>query len=367
MKINKKILLCCFGLLFYFSAYSQVFSKVSEYPAYAAGKVYKAGDVVKSRGSLYQCKKWPYSGWCRKAVYEPGRSRYWPNAWTKISQADIAIKPEVKPTVKPQVGGASEYIPGTLYLDGSLVSNLGSIYRCKPWPYEGWCSKPAYAPGNSEFWGEAWDYIRAAEVSPNSTEGQVAVTLQAKPSSLAPNPTVEISGKSYSLAWGERTLLQTMLPGRYKMNAAKAGDFLPKLAGPMFGLSDVKVTGGVVTEVKLEYLDSAAFSADTYQRKCSGCHRDELALDTKNKASKWLFEKSQGQLAAIIGNMSRKGYKGFCAGSCGEAVASYLHNTIWSGYREEIVEELNRGNGEMPDSKGARQIRLLTRYEYLNT
>ena len=88
MKTDKKILLCCFGLSFHFAAYNPVFAKTPEYPGYVAGEMYTAGEIVRNRGGLYQCKKWPYSGWCRQAAYAPGVSIYWSNAWNRVADVN---------------------------------------------------------------------------------------------------------------------------------------------------------------------------------------------------------------------------------------------------------------------------------------
>ena len=44
------------------------------YPAYQAGTAYKAGDIVSNVGNLYECKEFPYSGWCgpRPITTPPG-------------------------------------------------------------------------------------------------------------------------------------------------------------------------------------------------------------------------------------------------------------------------------------------------------
>ncbi len=53
------------------------------YPAYKAGTPYKAGDIVSHGGKLYECKPFPYSGWCGQAAfaYEPGKGFAWGDAW----------------------------------------------------------------------------------------------------------------------------------------------------------------------------------------------------------------------------------------------------------------------------------------------
>lgn len=56
------------------------------YPAYKAGTAYKAGDRVSNGGSAYECKPFPYSGWCKGAAwaYAPGTGTAWADAWTKL-------------------------------------------------------------------------------------------------------------------------------------------------------------------------------------------------------------------------------------------------------------------------------------------
>ncbi|WP_258224656.1 Ig-like domain-containing protein, partial [Aeromonas sp. HMWF014] len=53
------------------------------YPAYQAGTAYKSGDVVSNAGSLYECKEFPYSGWCGASPYHyaPGVGVVWADAW----------------------------------------------------------------------------------------------------------------------------------------------------------------------------------------------------------------------------------------------------------------------------------------------
>jgi len=55
------------------------------YPAYVAGTAYKAGDKVSSAGGVYECKPWPYTGWCAGAewAYAPGVGSNWADAWDK--------------------------------------------------------------------------------------------------------------------------------------------------------------------------------------------------------------------------------------------------------------------------------------------
>ncbi|QGH62015.1 fibronectin type III domain-containing protein [Serratia proteamaculans] len=54
-----------------------------KHPDYKEGTTYQAGDIVKNKGELYQCKPWPYTSWCAGAAwaYEPGAGQHWAQAW----------------------------------------------------------------------------------------------------------------------------------------------------------------------------------------------------------------------------------------------------------------------------------------------
>ncbi|MFS1524707.1 immunoglobulin-like domain-containing protein [Microbulbifer sp. 2304DJ12-6] len=56
-----------------------------EYPQYDSNANYNAGEIViGSDSALYECKPWPYSGWCSNSLYAPGSSMHWRDAWTKL-------------------------------------------------------------------------------------------------------------------------------------------------------------------------------------------------------------------------------------------------------------------------------------------
>jgi len=58
----------------------------TSYPAWSANSKYNAGDIVNNHGKLFQCKPFPYSGWCNNAptYYEPGAGLAWAEAWTAL-------------------------------------------------------------------------------------------------------------------------------------------------------------------------------------------------------------------------------------------------------------------------------------------
>lgn len=55
-------------------------------PVYKENGGYAAGGKVQNAGKQYQCKPYPYSGWCNGSAwaYAPGVGSYWTDAWTLI-------------------------------------------------------------------------------------------------------------------------------------------------------------------------------------------------------------------------------------------------------------------------------------------
>ncbi|SEH98455.1 lytic polysaccharide monooxygenase [Pseudomonas asplenii] len=70
---------------------------------------------------------------------------------------------QVNLTARPEAGGGDypQYVEGTDYGAGDIVTNAGGNYKCKPWPATGWCKGAAwaYAPGTGVHWQEAWDKL----------------------------------------------------------------------------------------------------------------------------------------------------------------------------------------------------------------
>ncbi|MDB5271882.1 MAG: peptidase domain protein [Chitinophagaceae bacterium] len=52
--------------------------------SYKENNGYAPGSTVQSNGRIYECKAWPYSGWCNSAAvaYGPGIGTVWQDAWT---------------------------------------------------------------------------------------------------------------------------------------------------------------------------------------------------------------------------------------------------------------------------------------------
>jgi hypothetical protein len=66
-------------------------------PQYVENNGYVAGSQVQNSGSWYECKPYPYSGWCNGAAwaYAPGTGTYWADAWVlKGSCSARSAQPE---------------------------------------------------------------------------------------------------------------------------------------------------------------------------------------------------------------------------------------------------------------------------------
>ena len=77
------------------------------YPAYQAGTAYKAGDIVSNAGALYECKEFPYSGWCGASPYHyaPGVGVVWADAW-KLYGGEVPPPALVVAIGSPAVGSS---------------------------------------------------------------------------------------------------------------------------------------------------------------------------------------------------------------------------------------------------------------------
>ncbi|MEN7550769.1 glycoside hydrolase family 19 protein [Rapidithrix thailandica] len=79
-------------------------------PSYVEAGGYAAGSQVQNNGKVYQCKEWPYTGWCNgvASAYAPGAGTHWQDAWTFVSDCG-----NVGTNQPPQL---TSLIPATIYL-----------------------------------------------------------------------------------------------------------------------------------------------------------------------------------------------------------------------------------------------------------
>jgi chitinase len=74
-----------------------------------------------------------------------------------------------------------QYSTTATYVDGSQVQNVGNYYQCKPYPYTGWCNNPAYAPGTTTYWPDAWTLL-------GSCTGRMGAGKEVVQMDFYPNP-----------------------------------------------------------------------------------------------------------------------------------------------------------------------------------
>ena len=56
-----------------------------DWPLYAPNTQYSAGERVQNDGKAFQCKDWPYTGWCGAGeAYAPGTGWAWQDAWVHL-------------------------------------------------------------------------------------------------------------------------------------------------------------------------------------------------------------------------------------------------------------------------------------------
>ncbi|MBT1690180.1 glycosyl hydrolase family 18 protein [Dawidia soli] len=91
-------------------------------PQYVENGGYVAGSIVQNQGSQYECKPYPFSGWCNGAswAYAPGTGTYWTDAWVlkgscgaaartaEASAATLTVTEEKGVTLYPNPGKAGE-------------------------------------------------------------------------------------------------------------------------------------------------------------------------------------------------------------------------------------------------------------------
>jgi chitinase len=90
----------------------------------STGGNYGPGSIVKNQGNQYQCKPWPYSGWCSIApsAYAPGTGTNWTDAWTLVGSCTATQS-------RSELEDPAETKSGTTANDVTLYPNPGASGR----------------------------------------------------------------------------------------------------------------------------------------------------------------------------------------------------------------------------------------------
>ncbi len=104
-------------------------------PQYIENGGYAAGSIVQNNGNKYECKPYPFSGWCNGAAwaYAPGEGTYWEDAWTLIGECSGGNPPggNEPPTVSiTQPSNGQSFTAGsTITISTSASDTDGNITK----------------------------------------------------------------------------------------------------------------------------------------------------------------------------------------------------------------------------------------------
>jgi predicted chitinase/chitodextrinase len=121
---------------------------------YAPGS-YNAGDKVTVDGKAYECKPWPYSGWCSVGgPYAPGTGAHWGDAWTLLGSCSGGGNPPPPPPPPGNGGGkcgaAADWVQGKWYNVGDVVRLDGAYHIAVH-------ENPGYHPTISHWFWDPYD------------------------------------------------------------------------------------------------------------------------------------------------------------------------------------------------------------------
>lgn len=134
------------------------------------GAYYEEGDRVSSKGLVFTCKRWPYSGHCGQQGYGPLVNPVaddWKHAWELTGHCSGSRSPTTSPVFVTLAVSASgcpaEYSDSFATYDaGDLVALTVSIkperkivYKCLAFPNTGFCNLSGFRPG-SQYGHMAW-------------------------------------------------------------------------------------------------------------------------------------------------------------------------------------------------------------------
>jgi hypothetical protein len=109
---------------------------------------------------------------------------------TTISPTTIPPTTPIAPTA-PTSSCPPQYQSGQTYNEGDLVSNpipeiiSSSIpyFKCREFPFTPWCSQPAYEPGVTMSWEQAWELVGVCDVDGGSGGTSTSTAATTLPSS----------------------------------------------------------------------------------------------------------------------------------------------------------------------------------------
>ncbi len=182
-------------------------------PEWSSSDVYNAADLVSNHNKVYQCKPYPFSGWCND--YEPGVqsalpgsggvSIPWRDAWVEKGDC-IETQIETQIEVQMHLTGSKftsssdvydselcatpTYREGVSYAVKDLVLNHDAIYECN---VPSWCSNRIYEPGQKTYWKMAWTLMHESLGCPEDVPEEAPHTESSNTTDVAGSTELENS------------------------------------------------------------------------------------------------------------------------------------------------------------------------------
>lgn len=100
-------------------------------PQYVENGGYVAGSRVKNAGNQYECRAWPYSGWCngQAAAYAPGTGSAWADAWTLVGPCSSNGNPPAVSIASPANGTTFPTVGQVIAINATASDSDGSVTK----------------------------------------------------------------------------------------------------------------------------------------------------------------------------------------------------------------------------------------------
>ena len=233
---------------------------------------YASGAEVSYNQQVFRAKWWANPGQSPAAVATVAHAWQTPWALTRKTPPPVTPKPDKpkpvtpKPvTPKPKVTAkAPQYVAGTQYKGGDIVSNFGKLYLCNTGITAPWCSGAAWAyePGVGTAWQQAWS-LTDGTVKP--TKPKPVTPKPAKPKPAKPKVTGNTIALSVLQA-RERALTNTPLMVKVKNSIRTRPNSVVEgiTAGAATNPDNVRRVEGIVSAANWDHMFARRAKEYTY-------------------------------------------------------------------------------------------------------
>ena len=229
---------------------------------------YATGAEVSYNQQVFRAKWWANPGQSPAQVATVAHA--WQTPWALTNKTPTPVTPvtpkpdKPKPvTPKPKVT-APQYVAGTTYKGGDIVSNFGKLYLCNTGITAPWCSGAAWAyePGVGTAWQQAWS-LTDGTVKPNKPKP--VTPKPAKPKPAKPKATGNTIALSVLQA-KERALTSTPLMVKVKNSIRTRPNSVVEgiTAGAATNPDNVRRVEGIVSSANWDHMFARRAKEYTY-------------------------------------------------------------------------------------------------------